>query len=243
MSEVVLFILGLAVGSFLNVLIYRLPHNLSPLGRSFCPNCRKQIKWQDNIPLISFFLLDGKCRFCRSPISWQYPVVELVTGILFILSILSSMDSIYYLFIVCVLIVVFFTDLRYGIIPDKVTYPAIFVSLAYLFIIRDSLFIFHLASAIGASGFLWLLNRITHGRGMGLGDVKLAFLMGLFLGFPKIVVAFYAAFLTGALVSLILIFSGRKRFGQTLPFGPFLAFGTLLALFLGQEIIQRFYLS
>lgn len=246
MDEVALFVLGLAVGSFLNVLIYRIPHNLSPLGRSFCPNCHKQIKWHDNIPLVSFLFLGGKCRFCRSPISWQYPVVELVTGILFVivaihtgatlLSILSSMVTIYYLFVACVLIVIFFTDLRYGIIPDRITYPAIIVSTVYSLQSTDKFL-----SALGAAGFLLLLNRITRGRGMGLGDVKLAVLIGLFLGFPNIVVALYIAFLTGAFVSLILIFSGRKRFGQTLPFGPFLVFAALLALFIGEQIVQRFY--
>ncbi len=240
-----IFITGIVFGSFLNVLIYRLPHNLPLTGRSFCPKCKKKISWQDNIPLLSFVLLGGKCRSCRSPISWQYPLVELATGVLFVLTVIflakDNLSSIiYHLSILSVLIVVFFTDLKYGIIPDKITYPAIIISLIYIILNTQYLILNTSLSALGAAVFLAFLHLITRGRGMGLGDVKLAFLMGLLLGFPKIIVAFYLAFLTGAAVSLILVLIGKKKFGQTIPFGPFLVAGTLIAMFLGELIIKQF---
>lgn len=254
MVYIFLFVLGLAIGSFLNVLIYRLPQGLSIFGRSFCPNCKKKIAWHDNIPLISFILLRGKCRQCRSPISWQYPAVELVTGVLFILiflflpneSIKYQVLSIkylfslgYYLLIVSSLVAIFFIDLKHGIIPDKITYPTIFITFLYIILNTKYLILPNLLSALGAFIFFFLLFLFTRGRGMGFGDVKLAFLMGLFLGFPKIIVALYVAFLTGAAVSLILVLWGKKKFsGGTVPFGPFLVFGAFVAFFAGKELLR-----
>lgn len=239
-----LFFLGLSIGSFLNVLIYRLPNDLRLAGRSICPYCKKQIAWYDNIPLLSFILLRGKCRQCHSPIGWQYPVVELATGALFVLTFLlvnskNVIELVYYLFIFSSLIVVFFADLRYGIIPDKIVYPLVILSMFYLFIFHNSLFIIYLLSAFGSFAFLLLLFLVTRGRGMGMGDVKLAFLMGLFLGFPKIIIALYLSFLTGAAISLILVLWGKKKFfGATIPFGPFLVFGTFAAFFAGGELLR-----
>jgi prepilin signal peptidase PulO-like enzyme (type II secretory pathway) len=238
-----IFILGLCVGSFLNVLIYRLPRSLSPLkGRSFCPKCKKKIFWYDNIPLLSFILLKGRCRFCHSPIGWQYPLVELITGILtlfvtyysLVILHLPLLITIYHLLITFILIVIFFTDLLHQIIPDQVVYPAILISL--LFAIRYPPYA--IPASLGTGAFFLLLHFITRGKGMGLGDVKLAGLMGLVLGFPKIVIALYLAFLTGALVGVILILLGRKRLGDHLAFGPFLAGATWISLFWG-EIIWR----
>lgn len=246
MNSVLLFLLGLAVGSFLNVLIYRLPKNLAITGRSFCPRCKRTIAWLDNMPLLSFALRKGKCRYCHSPISWHYPLVELTTGTLFVLTFLSLshqgnlLSSIYYLFIVSALIVVFFTDLRDGVIADKVIFPAIAIAFLLSTINSQLSTLNYLLSALGASSFLYLLHLVTKGRGMGFGDVKLAFLMGLILGFPHIVAALYIAFLTGAAVSLIMVLIGKKTFGQTIAFGPFLVFATLLILFLYETIRSIF---
>ena len=132
--------------------------------------------------------------------------------------------------IVYALLAIFVSDLRYMTIPDKVVYPAIFLSLLYsLFFIQDSVF---LISGLRTAGFFYFLVLVTKGRGMGLGDVKLAGLMGLILGWPKIAVALFLAFLTGAVVGVILILLGKKRFGEHIPFGPFLAGSTLITLFL-----------
>ncbi len=260
-----LFLLGLSVGSFLNVLIDRLPRDESVLkGRSYCESCRKILKWYDLIPVISFIILKGRCRYCRSPISVYYPIVEVITGITFVLvysyllnpanfqfSVFSFqfiLNYLYHLFIASSLIVIFFTDLKYGILPDKIVYPAIVIAIIYnlqLTINNNSNNLTiqqlsnHLFSAIFSFLFFLFLYFITKGKGMGFGDVKLVFLLGIFLGFPKIVVALYVAFLTGAIIGSILIIWKKKRFkGATIPFGPFLVLGTFLALFLGDKLIQ-----
>ena len=142
MLYVLIFILGISIGSFLNVLIERLPKNKSILGRSACNHCNKTLSWKDLIPILSFVYLRGKCRYCHSPFSYQYPIVELLTGILFVFTIyylpitnLSTnylISSIYYLAIVSSLIVIFFADLRHGIIPDKILFPAILFSFIFL---------------------------------------------------------------------------------------------------------------
>lgn len=235
-----LFLIGLAVGSFLNCLIYRLNKGFSPIGgRSFCPKCNHTLSWRDNIPLLSFILLSGRCRHCHSPISWQYPLVELGTGILTI-SIFNFQFSIFNLLITYALIVIFVSDLRYGTIPDKIVYPTIALAILYsLFFIQYSIFNYFL-SGLGAAGFFLALVAITRGKGMGIGDVKLAALMGLVLGWPKILVALYLAFLTGAIVGVILILLGKKRFGEHIPFGPFLTAATWIGLLWGSQILAWF---
>lgn len=239
------FLLGLCVGSFLNALIDRIPRNESVFkGRSYCEKCNKKLGAFDLIPVLSFILLKGRCRYCHFPISFYYPVIELTTGILFVLSSIflptfNFQLSIFNFFIISSLIVVFFTDLRYGIIPDKVLYPAIILSSVFLIFNSQLSTLNYLASALGAFLFLLILFLITRGRGMGFGDVKLVFLMGLILGFPKIIIALYLAFLTGALVSIILVIWGKKKLkGGIIPFGPFLVLGTLAAFFFGEKMID-----
>lgn len=242
----IVFFFGTCVGSFLNVVVYRLNHNLSPLkGRSFCPKCKKKIPWQDNLPLLSFIFLRGRCRFCHSPISWQYPLVELGTGtvtyIVFRISYLAGGDilsTIYYLLITYALIALFVSDFRYQTIPDEIVYPIILISLLYSIYYTP----YALLTGISASLFFLALILVTRGQGMGMGDVKLAGLMGLVLGFPGIIVAMMLAFLTGAFVGVILVLVGKKRFKEHIPFGPFLTTATWISLFWGQTIWQ-FYLE
>ncbi|MDO8620788.1 MAG: prepilin peptidase [Candidatus Levybacteria bacterium] len=250
-----IFVIGLFIGSFLNVLIDRIPkRNLFRKKRSYCDSCKKTLKWYDLIPVFSFIFLQGKCRYCRFPISLYYPIVELITASLFVLTfnfissggimnqelrIMDAIGLVYYLFIISSFIVVFFTDLKYGIIPDKVLLAAISLSIFYLFFIHNSLFMIHLLSGVGAFLLFLLLHLITRGKGMGFGDVKLVFLIGLFLGILNAILALYLAFLTGAVVGLILILWGkRKFFGGKIPFGPFLVLGTFISLFLGEKIIK-----
>lgn len=243
-----IFLIGLSIGSFLNVLIYRLPLSLSIGGRSFCPKCKKQIAWYDNVPLLSYLLLGGKCRRCHSPISAQYPLVEFITGGLFAIiayfqfgqnfQLREWIHLIYLWILISGLTVIFFVDLKHQIIPDVVLFPLIIATFFYQLIILQFEIVNYLLSGLGASLFFLLLYLGTKGRGMGFGDVKFVFLMGLVLGFPKIIVALYLAFLTGAAVGIILIVFGRRRFGQHIPFGPFLIVGTLAALFWGSEILK-----
>ncbi len=240
-----LFLLGLSVGSFLNVLIDRLPKNESILGRSRCDHCKHQLSWYDLIPLFSFFALGRKCRYCGKRLSWQYPIVELITGLLFIFVFLSlplnyQFFIIYHLFILSGLIVIFFADLKYRIIPDQVLFFLLLSVFFYLVVFKTNSISSYFISAIAAFLLFALLVVITKGRGMGLGDVKLAFVMGLILGFPLIVVGLYLSFLTGAAISLILVIRGRKTMKSTIPFGPFLAFSTGMSLFYGQSLWEVF---
>ncbi|HUW71910.1 MAG TPA: prepilin peptidase [Candidatus Humimicrobiaceae bacterium] len=255
-----IFLFGLAVGSFLNCIIYRLETDQSFLkGRSFCPHCRHTLSWQDLIPLLSFFILRGKCRYCQRPISFQYPLVELATGLVFVLIFnfqpifsLSQFVSTLYLFIIsCLLIIIFVYDLKHYIIPDKVVYPAISIALIYSLQLLISkqfpTFNYLILSAIGAAAFFLAIVLISRGKWMGVGDIKLAFLMGLVLGWPNIAIALFSAFLIGAIIGIVLIILAKKTFKSEVPFGPFLVTGTFLALFWGQEIInfyvQSFYLG
>ena len=250
------FIIGLFFGSFLNVLADRIPRGEKLTGRSHCENCHKVLSWKDLIPIISFVYLRGKCRYCGSKLSLQYPIVELLTGAMFALtylwlnnpisnvqfqmsnSIFYFLFTIYYLFMVSSLIVIFFADLKHGIIPDKIVIPAIVVSFAYLLIIHQSSIINHLLSALLSFGFFLIIYILTKGRAMGFGDVKFAFFIGLFLGFPAVLFAFYIAFLTGGIVGIILILWKKKALKSAIPFGPFLVIGSVLGLFLQSVIIH-----
>ena len=248
-----LFIIGVCIGSFLNVLIDRLPNNENPLtGRSYCDKCRKTLKWYDLIPILSFVLLQGKCRSCKTKISFYYPLVEFITGLSFVGTFVfvyglygvgynfQFLSFLYYPFIISILIVIFFADIKYGIIPDAVVYPAIVTTLMYQFLFAGQASIFNpLLSGTAAFIFFLFLFLITRGKGMGFGDVKLSLLIGLFLGYPLTLSAFYIAFLTGAIIGLILIICRKKLLmGGTIPFGPFLVFGTLISFYFGETIIR-----
>ena len=249
LSLVFIFLFGLIVGSFLNAVIWR-TYSRTPLwqGRSMCPTCRHTLSWQDLIPVASFFLLRARCRYCAIPISWQYPLVELATAVLFLamfyFSVQGGFGLFYLWFIAASLIVIFVYDLKHYIIPDVVVFPAIAITLFYHLIVsnfefRISNFIF---SGVAAAVFFLIIVLISRGRWMGLGDVKLALLMGLVLGFPRIIVAIFFAFVVGALLSLFLIFFKKKQWKSQVPFAPFLVLGTFLALFFGAPIVN-WYLS
>ncbi|TSC53529.1 MAG: leader peptidase (prepilin peptidase) / N-methyltransferase [Parcubacteria group bacterium LiPW_39] len=293
------FLFGLAVGSFLNVVIHRLtadhPENSSLpgwqrtvlCGRSHCPKCGQTLRWYDLIPVLSFFILRGRCRYCSQKISWQYPSVEIATALLFLLisnfqfpisneisnfkfQISNAVNLGFLFFIISCLFVIFVYDLRHYIIPDKVLFPAIGISILYrlsevffrhaelvsasqeiLKQVQDDRingalaiwrpFLLTMAAALAAAAFFLALVLITRGRGMGLGDVKLAFLMGLILGWPNILVALLLAFSSGALVGLSLIVAKRKTLKSQIPFGPFLIGGTLITFFFGSAIINWYF--
>jgi len=261
-----LFLLGLAIGSFLNVLIDRLPVGENVfMGRSHCDFCKKTLRWYELIPLFSWIIQGGRCRRCHKRLSIQYPLVELITGIGFILiyyprwiPVFTGMTggagttgnvnivSFAYLLIFSSLLVIFVADLKYQIIPDSMVVVGIIGALIRLigFIgqIRPIEFLPYFLSAVGGASFFLFLWILTKGRGMGLGDVKLVFFLGLLLGFPGIIVALYAAFLTGAAVGVILILRGKKTLKGKVAFGPFLIIGTVFALQWMTPII-RFWAS
>ena len=262
------FLLGLTVGSFLNCVIYRLEKNESFLkGRSYCPHCKHILGWQDLIPVLSFFILRGKCRYCGKRISWQYPLVEIATGLLFLLIfnfkfliskqflIFNFLNLFYHWVIASFLIIIFVYDLKYYIIPDKIIYPAIALTFLYqffhslefenwnLFRIWNLEFgiLKPLLSAFLASIFFLIIVLFSKGKWMGGGDIKVAFFMGLFLGFPNILVALFFAYFIGAIIGIGLIVSKKKTLKSEVPFGPFLVIGMFIALFWSQAIIN-FYL-
>jgi len=264
MAHLFIFIFGLAIGSFLNVVIFRLGKSkLILFGRSKCPKCGKILNWRDLAPLVSFVWQKGRCHYCGKKISWQYPIVEGTTGLLFLL--IFSLDFaqsknfislIYYLAIISFLIIIFVYDLKHYIIPDAVIYPAIAIAFLYqlfrmLNFVNWNLFgiwnvesgiLRPISSAFLASLFFLAIVFLSQGKWMGLGDVKLAFLMGLFLGFPNILVALFLAFFIGAIIGIGLIISGKRTLKSEVPFGPFLITGTFIALFWGNQI-TNWYLS
>ena len=225
-----LFVLGLVFGSFISALTWRYPRKISiKKGRSICPNCKNQIGWFDNIPLLSFILLGGKCRSCKRPISWRYPVIELATGIGFLL----IGFQVLWLIIFCILEVIFVIDLEHRIIPDLFVFLGILV---VLFTIHYSPFTGLFAGFFAAS-LLILIHLVTKGRGMGLGDVKLAVLGGVLVGPNLLPIWLFLAFLTGAAVGIILILGGYARLKSRIAFGPFLVVAIPLALLYGEKIL------
>lgn len=264
---ILIFILGSAVGSFLGVVVDRISSNESIWkGRSHCDHCRHTLHPLDLIPLVSFFFLGRKCRYCHKQLSWFYPLIEMSTGFCYIAAFYLVSQQIfvfgqtyafllllYYFVLIGALLAIFFTDLKYGIIPFKVVAFALavvilwdlvplFLRLSPVVIQQSSTQINILnifASALGAGSFFFLLFVITKGRGMGFGDVVYAFLMGFILGFPRVILGLYLSFVTGAIVSLLLVaFKKKKLKGGTIPFGPFLVFGTIVSLLFGNTIID-----
>jgi prepilin signal peptidase PulO-like enzyme (type II secretory pathway) len=239
-----IFLFGITVGSFLNCVIYRLEKNESFLrGRSYCPHCKHILSWQDLIPLLSFLTLKGKCRYCHQKISWQYPFVELATGVLFIFVTYHTFPNLLvtgsWLLITSFLIVIFVYDFKHYLIPDKVIYPAIFTSFLCNLILHSKFYILNsIYSALGASAFFLSIFLISRGKWLGFGDVKLGFLMGLFLGFPNILVSLFFAYLIGAIIGIGLIFAKKKTLKSEVPFGPFLVTGTFVALFWSNQLIN-----
>ncbi len=248
---IVVFILGLAVGSFLNALIFRLHSGESVArGRSKCPKCQHELGGWDLIPVISFIALRGRCRYCQTTISWQYPIVELVTAVLFALVckyLIPSaqqwtLEGILYLvflwFIVSVLIVVFVYDLKHGLILDKVVYPALVVTfIAVLFLPQFDFWHSLIGSGV-VGGFFLILVLLSRETWMGWGDVKLGFLLGLAIGWPLCLPLLFIAFVGGAVVVLLLMGLKLKGLKDTVPFGTMLTAATMVTLFWGQWIID-----
>lgn len=239
-----IFIGGLMAGSFLNCVIYRLEVGESFFGgRSYCPHCRHQLGFFDLVPILSFVLLRGRCRYCQKSISIQYPLVELATACLFVLFFLHfgfGLDLIFGFLILGFLVIIFVYDLKHYLIPDSVVYPAIAIAFLYrLFeIFNFELVSDYLLPAILAASFFLSIVLISKETWMGMGDVKLGFLMGLLLGWPNTFVALFLAVFLGAIIGMGLIALGKKKMKSEVPFGPFLIIGTFAALFWADELIN-----
>ncbi|HEX8102971.1 MAG TPA: prepilin peptidase [Solirubrobacteraceae bacterium] len=233
---------GAILGSFLNVVIARLPvHESLVTPRSRCPRCETPVRPYDNVPVLSWLLLRGRCRDCAEPISRRYPLVELLTAVLLAAVVLAEgadRDVWLGLAFVLVLVPVTFIDLDHRIIPNRITGPAAVVAIALLLLTRPDDLTGHLIAAAAAGGFL-LIAALAYPAGMGMGDVKLAAVMGLYLGRavgPAMLVALVAGSVVGALIIARKgVQAGRKT---GVPFGPFLAFGGLVALFVGDAMVD-----
>ena len=255
-----IFIFGLIMGSFLNCVIWRLYKEESFLfGKSYCPHCRHDLNALDLFPFLSYLFLGGKCRYCKKKISIQYPLVELLTATLFSLVYLyfgpvTGLFSFnffqigFWLIMASFLIIIFIFDLKYYIIPDEVIYPAIIISMLWIFysfysgLIGKADVVYFIFSALGASLFFFLIWFFSKGVAMGFGDVKLAILIGLLLGYPNIIVGLFLGFLFGAIIGSVLILLKKRGLKSEIPFGPFLLVGMLIALFFGERIVN-WYLS
>ncbi|MBE0429140.1 MAG: prepilin peptidase [Thermoleophilia bacterium] len=246
---ILLFVVGAVTGSFLNVCIYRLPRRESVIApASHCPECDRPLNWYDNIPLVSYLALRGKCRRCGTSIPVRYPLVELLNAVLFVLAgwrFGLTAELFPALLLISTLIVVFFIDLEHYIIPNIVVLPVAAVGVTAMVAISlsatdpdfPSWWTFPLAG-VASAGFFFLITLIFP-KGMGMGDVKLAGMLGFFLG-RSVTVGLFLGFLLGALVGIGLIAAGRKGRKSRVPFGPFLAVGALAALFFGNELMQLY---
>lgn len=239
MIYIFIFLFGLITGSFLNVVIVRVPEGKSFIfSRSQCPKCGNELQLADLIPVASFLLLKGKCRDCSQKISLRYPLVEMLTAAMFLLAFFKLGVSVKlleaYIFI-CLSITVAFTDLIYLRIPNKIV---IFGSIAAIpFIVFSGSYIQALEGALIGGGFLFLLAILSRGN-MGGGDIKLAAMQGLYIGFINIGLTLFFAFISAGVISIVLILLKIKNRKDAIPFGPFLALAGLLVYFFGSEIIQ-----
>ena len=235
------FVLGLPLGSFLNVCIHRLPLGQSiVMPPSRCPSCKQKISAWNNIPVFSFVLLRGKCRNCESPISWVYPTVEIITALLLTTVYLKfglTLRTLIYAITLATLVVITVIDVRHQIIPDRITLPGIVFGLIagiYLNGLRPTLIGLFLGSSL-----FYILTVVSRG-GMGGGDIKFIAAAGALLGWKKtLLVIFLGAFL-GTVYSFPLLMAGKKNRKSLIPFGPFLAAGTGLAIFSGNQLIALY---
>jgi leader peptidase (prepilin peptidase)/N-methyltransferase len=236
---------GLIIGSFLNVVIYRLPREESLVyPGSRCPACRMSIRPWDNIPVVSYLLLRGRCRSCGHPIAWRYPAVEALTGALFVLAVVRfglTLHTGTILLFLSALVAIAFIDLDHQVIPNAITLPGIPLGLVAGLSFGEPPFLERVIGALAGAGFLYLVllyGSAVYGQdAMGEGDLNLIALVGAFLGWKGVVVTILLGCLSGSAVGLALIGLRRLRRREHMPFGPFLAFGALVALFWGDALV------
>ncbi|MBI3585267.1 MAG: prepilin peptidase [Nitrospinae bacterium] len=235
-----IFTVGAAIGSFSNVCVYRLPKKLSIISPSSqCPNCGKSISPFDNIPIISFLILRGRCRYCQSPISWRYPIVELITGLIFLslyLNFRISPQFFIYALLCTSLIIIAFIDLEHKIIPDVITLPGIIIGLTLSLTIPHITLINSIKGLLLGGGLFYAIAIISRG-GMGGGDIKLIAMVGSFLGWKNVLLTIFLGSLFGSIVGIVLIILKKKNRKDMVPFGPFLSLGAIVSIFYGREII------
>lgn len=248
-SLILVLVLGLIAGSFTNSVIFRMNDLMSIVRhRSHCPHCKKNIEWYDLIPLFSFVVLAGKCRKCAKKISFQYPIVELGMAILYILIYINFGITVYSVFLMILsiaLLSIFVYDLKNMIIPDiMIVFSLIlWVVIWILSLISNSFglpsnFVNLIIGGFVSGIFIAIIVLITQGKGMGIGDIKLAFLLGFMIGYPNTIVMLFLAFIIGAMIGLFLLLTKIKKLKSEIPFAPFLIIGFYLSLFYADKIIN-----
>ncbi len=242
-----LFLIGLLMGSFFNVVIYRLPRKISLVApRSFCTNCNTKLQVPDLFPLISYLFLKGRCRYCGVRISWRYPLIELLAASILVLCYyyLGLSPFFYkYAVILSILLIISCIDLEHGIIPNRLVLLLMLWGIVWQFIYPDNSPLGAGLGLLAGGGLFYLIAALSKG-GMGGGDIKLMGVLGFIIGWPLVFVVFLLSFLLGSVVGVSLLIGRKKIWGDTLPFGPFLSLAFLIAVFWGLPIWQwyRLYL-
>lgn len=248
-TVVLVIMIGLALGSFANVCIYRIPQRKSILlPSSFCPACGRRIRFYDNIPLASYLILRGRCRDCKAKISLQYPLVEFLTAALLTLAYLRfglTWDFAARGILIMIMILTFFIDLKHRIIPDKLTFPGVVLGFLLSFAVTSPSVLNSLLGIVVGGGMFYLAallgELIFKKESMGGGDIKLAMVLGAFLGWQNILlILLLSAFLGSLIGGAALFFSKDVKESRTIPFGPFLAIGAIVAMFAGDAIISAY---
>ena len=236
-----IFILGLLVGSFLNVVIFRLhSHEAFLFGRSHCNTCKRELGVWDLIPLFSYLFLRGKCRYCQAHISWQYPMVELLTAFVFVLLGAKfgvvNLEFLIGVIFACVMIVIAVYDFKHYLILDVVIFPALALSV-FINLISGS-FVDGILGSILVSGFFLIQYLISKGSWIGFGDVKLGLLLGSLFGWKMSIILLLVSYMTGALVGTFLLILNKKKMSSKLPFGTFLGLSAIIILIYGDQILS-----
>ena len=247
-ETVIAFTLGLAFGSFLNAFVYRVPLGVDILRRPFCPECDAPIYWYQNLPLLSYVVLRGRCSTCREPISWRYPLVELFGGLILVSSVwywgltTSAASTALFAYVMLALALI---DVDHRILPNKITIPGAVAG--FLLSFFDPRVTWHdsLMGALAGAGLLYLVAFVylkARGReGMGMGDVKMMLLIGAFLGWQGALMTIFIGSLLGSVVGALFIMSSRKGWEYALPFGTFLASAAVLVSYRGAEIFAWYW--
>ena len=248
-TGMIIFVIGLVIGSFSNVCIYRIPRNESLVNPgSHCPQCNKPIPFYDNIPVISYILLKGKCRSCGQPIPLQYPIVELATGLFYLALYLFyglQLITIIYMILCTLLIIISFIDLKERIIPDVLSLPFIAIGFIVSFFLRTLSPIDSLLGILAGGGSLLIIaiagTYLFKKEAMGGGDVKLAAMIGAFLGWQLTLLSLFLGFFLGSIIGVIVLIINKGK-SDIVPFGPFIALGAMLSIFWGHAIIHWYLL-
>lgn len=240
--------LGLVFGSFIAALSWRYPRGLSVAeGRSICPKCKKQIDWFDNIPLLSYLFLGGKCRYCKKSISTRYPIIEFITALGFLTISLALplqgasfkvlIDLVYALTIFSILVIILVIDFEHKIIPDDFVFFGIGITFIFLLFTNSQFIIQNMFAGILSAFLLLLIHLFTRGLGMGLGDVKFAILGGILVGMRLNLIWLFLSFLTGGITGIILILGKKAGLKDQIAFGPFLVISIGLTFLIGDKLL------